>query len=350
MSLIKVGLFCSVFLFFSFSQYSQQKGGKLWGYVFGDYFFKISGDSTSQSTQYSPYSKSYQAFELRRIYLGYDYIFSDKFSSSFLLEGNDKILTNSRHGIFIKSAFLEWKTFKDVSFAIGLVPTPTWSWALNEKEWNYRSVEKTITDMRGLGIASDLGVATRGKFDNEGNYGFAFMIGNGTGQRPEFNKFKKYYGTIYAKPFKNFQTEIYADYEPVSSEKSRITLKGFASFKFRKFTLGLEAVSQNRKNEGGENINVNPFGISSFIRGNLIGKEQEILNVFIRYDFFNPDLNNDSAGYNENFFCAGLDYMPLENVHFMPNLWFNSYSSKTSSLPHRKSDLVIRMTFFYLYK
>lgn len=342
-------LFLLVLFSFTVSR-SQEKGGKLWGYVFGDYFFKIVGDSTSSLTQYSSYGNSYQAFELRRVYLGYDYTFSSKFSSSFLLEGNDKILTNSRHGIFIKSAFLEWKAFDNINFAIGLVPTPTWSWALNEKEWSYRSIEKTIIDMRGLGIASDLGIASRGRFDEKGNYGFAFMIGNGSAQRPEFNKYKKYYGTLYAKLLKNFQAEIYADYEPISSEKSRTTMKIFASARFHKFTFGVEGVSQARKNEISPGINVNPFGVSTFIRGNLISGKREILNAFLRYDFYNPDLNNDSSSYRENFFCAGFDYMPDDNVHFMPNIWINSYSPKSMSLTERKSDIVIRMTFFYVYK
>ena len=166
-------LLLALMMLSSFTNSQEKKpvetGGKVWGYVFGDYFFKAAGDSTGSGTQYSPYGNSYQGFEIRRAYLGYDYTFNDKFSSQILLEGNDKILTNTRLGLFIKTAFVEWKAFERVSFSIGLIPTPTFSWALNEKAWNYRSIEKTIIDMRGLGNASDLGVAARGKFDKAGN-------------------------------------------------------------------------------------------------------------------------------------------------------------------------------------
>ncbi|MBZ0202072.1 MAG: hypothetical protein K8I03_03550 [Ignavibacteria bacterium] len=333
------------------SLYSQDKGGKVWGYVFGDYFFKVSGDSTGSSSQYSPYSKSFQGFEIRRAYLGYDYVFNDKFSSQILLEGNDKILTSTRLGLFIKTAFVEWKAFEKVSFAIGLVPTPTISWALSEKAWNYRAIEKNLIDMRGFVLGSDLGVSARGKFDKAGNYGFAFMIGNGNGQKPEINKYKKYYGTLFAKPVKGLQMEIYGDYEPNDGEKNKTTLKGFVGYTYEKFNAGVEVFQQTQKNAGGTGIDAAPFGISGFIWGNLLGRENKpILNVFARYDMYNPDSKNDSTGYKENFITVGLDYMPIENIHFIPNVWMNSYSKKTNTTTDRKTDLAARMTFFFVFK
>ena len=65
---------------------------------------------------------------------------------------------------------------------------------------------------------------------------------------------------------------------------------------------------------------------------------------------YDPDTKNDTLGYRENFITAGLDYMPIDNVHFMPNVWVNSYSGKTSSLSEKKADVVARMTFFYVYR
>ncbi len=331
--------------------YSQDKGGKLWGYLFGDYYYKVSGDSTGGNTQYSALPKTFQAFEIRRVYLGYDYTFSDKFSSQFLLEGNDKILASTRLGIFIKAAFVEWKAFQNVSFSVGIIPTPTWSWALNEKAWNYRSVEKTIIDMRGLGNASDLGVATRGKFDKAGNYGFAFMIGNGNGQKPEVNKFKKYYGTLFAKPVTGLSLEVYGDYEPNSGDKNKATLRGFVGYQYKKFNIGAEVFQQTQQNAGGTNIDAVPFGISAFVWGTLYAKKDKpVLNAFARFDMYDPDTKNDTLGYKENFITAGLDYMPIENIHFMPNVWVNSYSGKTSSLAEKKADVVARMTFYYVYR
>ncbi|MEO8514237.1 MAG: hypothetical protein ABI543_11795 [Ignavibacteria bacterium] len=328
-----------------------EKGGKVWGYVFGDYFFKAAGDSSGSSLQYGGYPNSFQGFEIRRAYLGYDYTFNDKFSSQILLEGNDKIITSTRLGLFIKTAFVEWKAFEKMSFAIGLVPTPAFSWGLDEKAWSYRSIEKTILDMRGFAPSSDLGIATRGRFDKAGNYGFGFMIGNGNGQKPEINKFKRYYGTLFAKPVKGLQMEVYADYEPAADDKNKTTLKGFVGYTVDKFNFGVEAFEQMQKNAGGKDIDAAPFGISAFVWGNLLGKENKpVLNAFARYDMFNPDMKNDSTGYKENFITVGLDYMPIENIHFMPNVWVNSYSAKTTSATERKADVVGRMTFYFVFK
>jgi hypothetical protein len=347
----KIYLLIFIVVFSSVNIFSQDKGGKLWGYVFGDYYYKVNGDSTGGSTQYAGFPKSFQAFEIRRVYLGYDYTFNDKFSAQFLLEGNDKILTNSRLGIFIKTAYVEWKALDHASFSIGLVPTPTWSWALNEKAWNYRSIEKTILDMRGLGNASDLGIATRGKFDKAGNYGFGLMIGNGNGQRPEINKFKKYYGTLFAKPVSGLSFEVYGDYEPNSGDKNKTTLKGFTSYQTKKFTIGAEVIQQTQQNAGGTDIDVVPFGISGFVWGTLFAKKEvPVLNAFARFDYYDPDSKNDSVGYKENFITAGLDYMPIENVHIMPNVWVNSYTAKTSGGTEKRADVVARMTFYYVYR
>ncbi len=348
----------TIFIFFaliiisvSMQLQAQDKSGKLWGLVFGDYYYKVSGDSTGGTTQYAAYPKSFQAFELRRVQLGYDYTFSDKFTSSFLLEGTDKILTSTRLGVFIKTAFVEWKAFDNASFAIGLLPTPTWGWAFSEKIWNHRSIEKTISDMRGLGIATDLGVSTRGKFDKAGNYGFAFMIGNGNSQKPEFNKFKKYYGTLFAKPISGLTLEMYADYEPNNDDKNKTTLRGFTGYQYKKFNIGAEVVQQTQKNAGGVNIDAVPFGISSFVWGTLYSKkEKPVLNAFARFDLFDPNTKNDSVGYKENFITLGLDYMPIDNIHFMPNVWINSYSGKSTTAPEKKADVVARMTFYFVYR
>lgn len=72
--------------------------------------------------------------------------------------------------------------------------------------------------------------------------------------------------------------------------------------------------------------------------------------MFVRFDYYDPDMNSDSAGYKENFFTAGLDYMPIESVHIMPNIWVNSYAAKNPAYSDRKADIVGRVTFFYNYK
>ena len=60
--------------------------GKLWGYVFADYYYKVHADSLNRGTgEYSGVKENANAFDFRRVYLGYDYNISEKFSAELLL-------------------------------------------------------------------------------------------------------------------------------------------------------------------------------------------------------------------------------------------------------------------------
>ncbi|RPI18594.1 MAG: hypothetical protein EHM58_04600 [Ignavibacteriae bacterium] len=359
--------FCiSIFLFLLSSNLTAQttSGGKLSGLVFGDYFYKLSGDSSNFTGEFAPYPKTYQAFTFRRIYLTYNHVINEKFSAQFQLESSEKIITSTRYGVFIKTAFLEWANiFKGSNLQIGLVPTATW--ALNEKFWNYRPIEKTLIDFRGLGGASDMGITLKGNFEKEGNYGYTAMIGNGNGQKPEFNKLKKYYASLFAKPVKGLTIEAYSDFEPfgdvpnvtdttLSVKRNKMTLRGFAGYQTERLAVGGEFVQQTQKNFGAGNTDVVPMGFSFYVWGNILKGNtktgENMLNAFARFDMYDPNTKIDSVGFKENFLTAGLDYMPFKDVHFMPNVWFNSYTDKSSANIEKKADVVVRMTFFYVYK
>jgi hypothetical protein len=62
--------------------------GKLWGYMFGDYYVKAEADSLNRgsSSQYSGVPKNRNAFQIRRLYLGYNYNITKKFAAEVLLE------------------------------------------------------------------------------------------------------------------------------------------------------------------------------------------------------------------------------------------------------------------------
>lgn len=329
----------------------EKSGGKVHGYVFGDYFYKVGGDSTGSSSQYSSSKKADQAFQFRRLYLYYDHVFNETFAAQFLLEGNDKALTDGKHGVFVKTAYLEWKEIIPMgNLMIGLVPTPTWSspGSVAEKTWNYRSVEKTIADSRSLGSASDIGVLLRGTFDSEERFSYVVMVGNGTGQKPENNKYKKYYAGLRTKPVKELVIEGYVDFEPAADEKDKTTLKGFAAYQTETFTAGVEAVTQTQKKAGAAGADRSPFGVSFFVLAPIPSLGN--LNAFARYDLFNPDTRVSDAGFNESFITAGLDYMPIKNVHLMPNVWVNMFSDKNPAGVSRDADVVARLTFFFVYK
>lgn len=349
--------------------------GKVWGYSFGDYFYKAHSDSLGRggSNQYSSTKTGDNGFALRRLYLGYDFTISKTFSTEILLAAENWNPDNSL-APFIKYANLRWKNiWKGTDLVIGQSATPAFSKS-SEKFWSYRSVEKTITDIRKT-QSYDFGVSLQGQFDEKGNYGYNVMIGNGRGAVAENNKFKKFYGDVYGYFLdKKLLLDVYADYERVDWQPefhhSRSMFKLFAGYTTPKITFGLEGFLNHGQNDNiasingkKDTLNANALGISAFVRGKIIDQK---LNFFARMDMFNPNANYDLTAYQsykglssnydpntkEKFITAGLDFTPIKNVHFMPNVWINTYQNQDKSITGKAGsdyDLVYRMTFYYVF-
>jgi len=352
--------------------------GKLWGYMFGDYYVKGQADSLNRgsSSQYSGVPKNRNAFQIRRLYLGYNYNITKKFAAEVLLEGAPgEGLTDTKLAFYVKLANLRIKDlWKGTDLILGQVGTPGFSMS-SEPIWGYRSIEKTVIDIRGT-PSYDMGASLQGKFDPKtGNFGYDLMVGNGTGAKPEGDNFKWLYGDIWGKFFdKKLYVNFYTDYEglsPVAGMKhSRSMIKGFVAYTVPTFTLGVEAYSNHLKNDDQATeissgsvdvLSVNATGLSIFARGTLV---KDKLNFFARTDFFNPDNKIDNSKYNkyvgntggyndpstkENFITAGLDYTPMKNVHLMPNLWLNHYKNQGFATKYDASDVVYRLTFYFVF-
>ena len=362
--------------------------GRIWGNAFGDFAYKSHSDSLARggANQYTGVPQSKTAFSFRRIYLGYDYNITKKFSVELLLAAEDNfnqtspngtnttsgdLLTNNKYAFYIKLANLRWKNiFKGTDLVVGQVSTPAFS-LLSEKLWSYRSIERTISDIRRT-PSFDMGATLQGRFDSKGNYGYNVMVGNGTQAKPENDKFKWIYGDVYAMFLdKKLVFDLYADYLRLNRvdgfHHSRNMVKGFASYNTSAFTIGLEAfVNKGNKDVvgirtiGKDTLDASAKGISAYVHGNIVkGK----LRYFVRYDHYNPDSKYDNSTYSkytgftsnyepsnkENFFTAGLDFMPAKNVHFMPNIWYSQYIANQAGASNTDHDLVYRVTFYYIF-
>ena len=350
--------------------------GKVWGYAFGDYFMKLHADSLNRgNTQYANKPENTNTFEFRRIYLGYDYNISEKFSSEFLISHEGTTLSdNVTRTVFVKAANVKWSNIlPNTDIIFGQQATPAFSNTI-EKFWGYRSIEKTILDMRGVCASNDLGIAIKSKLlsNNRTEIGLHLMVGNGTAQKIETDVFKKIYGGLYALLLdKKLLIDLYTDYTRVQLNpyhKSKLGIKGAVAYKTDMVTAGFEVFNQILENNviladslGASSVdtaNSIAFGASVFVKGQII---KEKLGYFARYDMYNPDtkFNNaktyfsGSAPNTETFLTIGFDYIPVKNVHIMPNIWYNSYNNRTKDvkgLTKSDNDFVARVTFYYLFK
>jgi hypothetical protein len=347
--------------------------GKVWGYVFGDFADKLHTNSFNMSnTQYASTPKDFTSFEFRRIYLGYDYDLSEHFSSQFLLAYEGQTTSDGSRSVFIKAANLRWKNiFKNSDLVMGQMPTSTFA-TISEPIWGYRSLEKTSMDMRKIGGSNDVGVSLQGKFNDKGDYGYNLMIGDGSGAKPETDKFKKKYADIWAKFMdQKITLDFGGDNEIAQTtpyKKSKTTIKGFAAYQTPQFTIGLEVFSQLQKNNTvltqpvpstvKDTVNAAASGLSIFAKGVISSKVGWVL----RYDHYNPDNKfnaNDvyaasySGSFTENFILAGLDFQPIKTVHIMPNIWYDGYNNRyaaVNKLSKSSYDLAARVTVYYVFK
>ena len=363
--------------------------GQLWGAAFGDFAYKSNADILNRgANQYTGIPVNTNLFQWRRLYLGYNYWISQKFSVEFLLSSendyqsgvlgqttNGDILADNKFSPFVKWANLRWKNlWKGTDLVVGQMNDPSVGITArnsqtSEEVWAYRCIEKTIDDVRSTPVY-DMGIALQGWFDPGGNYGYDLMAGNGQASRPENDAYKWFYGDAYAKFFnKRLVVDLYQDYEKLNWgvfvkgpngawNHDRNMTKLFAAWTTPKFTAGFEGLRTTLMgdvNVTGKDGNhyyrtTQAMDMSFFVRGRILSdhKGNAKLGFFARYDNYDPssDLssiinNSNTKSYiatttaydpttKEQFVVAGFDFTPTKNVHFMPNVEISTYNSTVS--------------------
>ncbi|BAU53014.1 hypothetical protein [Mucilaginibacter gotjawali] len=397
---------------------------RVWGYTFGDFYYTAHADNDFVSatgvpeggagalskrggeTNYSGVPTYRNAFQFRRVYLGYDYEITKKFKAEFLLASEPGANTNAATGttiqngdnlvdgkmaLWIKNANLRVRDlWTGTDFVIGMQSTPGFALneagtngptSLSEATWGYRSIEKTITDFH-KNNSYDLGASLQGTFDPATkNFGYVVMLGNNSqasllsAANANTGFYKIVYGDLWAKFFdKKLFLDIYADAAKTAPATAAIggqqhnMFKIFAAYNTKPITIGVEAYTQSFTN-GVTNSTTKTVedataqGLSIWVKGGLAKN----LNYFARYDTYNPDTkftaadsyaaNTNYSSYTptvkEQFYTAGLDYTPYKNVHFEPNVWLVDYkdqrTSTTTGYVAPDHTLVFRFTFFFTF-
>lgn len=246
---------------------------RLWGYAFGDEYYAGHADAGNRGpeTMYNGVPTYRNAFQFRRLYLGYDYDISKKFKAEVLLASepnantgtvgatstststttltgvlggtattttktttttsvsNGDNLVDGKMAFWIKNFNLRVRdVWNGTDFVIGEMSTPGFALnepgtngptSLSESTWAYRSVEKTITDFH-KNNSYDVGAALQGTFDPATkNFGYVAMVGNNStssllsASNANTGFYKIFYGDIWAKFLdQHLYVDFYADY------------------------------------------------------------------------------------------------------------------------------------------
>jgi hypothetical protein len=341
-------LFFSILVCFLGTTSAQNNTPKFSGYMFGDYYYVAdSHDSTL---------KDLNGFQFRRIYITTDYSISDKFVSRFRLEadqGNGSLTAGNKIGVMVKDAWLKWKNIFDGSdLVFGLSPTPAYD--VSEAVWEHRYLEKTIMDFYGIVPSRDLGIDLKGKFDHKGTVKYWAKIGNNSGNSPEVNKYKRFYGLLEFNPIPEFLFTIYGDYasypkvaDPVSSDmKDNSAFVGAAFLNYNQkgsFSLGAEGFIKSQQNNTVNSDNTaletqNGFGVSIWGYVNFT----KTIQLVGRFDTIDPNTNLNNDG--KNMILGGVQFNPDENVSISPNIEVFTYQKDGVN-----NDVVPRITFFWKF-
>ena len=328
--------------------------GRISGYMFGDVYYNATGDPVHHYTAAGADSdkvnidgapnigRDLNGIQLRRVYFQLDNDLSVKFSTRFRLEMDGKELTSGgKLGVFVKNAYLQVKNLVPRgNFFFGEITTPTFE--NTEEFWQYRSIEKTIVDFRGLGGASDLGVELKGFVDGGHTIGYSAMVGNGTGQKPETNRYKRVYLALPLNLLRDLKLEPYADYEWGVNGTDKALYKIFAGYEFKKVAIGGEFLTQVAHSRVAPNSE--PRAWSAFARVTPM----PTLGGYVRYDRFQP--NKRAANrLDSDLLIAGLDWQPYKDVHVMPNVEATQYRAQGAAVAPAHHDTQARVTFYYKF-
>jgi hypothetical protein len=357
--------------------------GKFSGYMFGDMYYNVARD-TSFATGHNTPSKTaltgprdMQGFQFRRIYFAYDNDISTQFTSRFRLEADQSALTTSTKSadgdgtyqgkitVFVKDAYLKWKNvFGNNDLIFGIQPTTAYDFS--EGAWGYRSLEKTIMDLRGIIPSRDFGLALRGKITDDGMFNYWAMITNGDGNSPASSKFHRYSLNLQVKPADNWNITLNGDYRaqyntndinstatPKATVSNGIlTASLFLGYNVKnQYSFGVEAFNQSIANQFIDNVttpttqnSLTAMGVSVWGTYNF----QPDLALVARYDYYDPNTNGDSKGDLRNYILGGLSWKADKNVSIIPNVQYETYEAPVNGTGPDAS-LNARLTFYYIF-
>lgn len=328
--------------------------GRISGYGFGDLYYNLEGDprhayapSGADSGRAAidnsgkPITRDLNGLAIRRIYFQLDNDLTIRVATRLRLEIDGKSLTSDgKIGVNVKSAYVQVRSvIPRGDFQVGMLSTPTWETA--EEFWQYRSIEKTVGDFRGFASATDMGVLLKGFVDGEHRVGYAAAVANGTGQSPENNRYKKFYLSL---PMRagDLRFDPYVDYEDAAGNLDRTTYRLFAGYELRRMAAGVEWY--DRVNHRAGIPNQEPCAWSIFTRAAV----HPLFAVFVRLDDYRPD-RRAANRVDSRMWIAGVDWQPVKDVHFMPNVESMQYRARGTAIAPSHHDLQARITFYYRF-
>jgi hypothetical protein len=199
-----------------------------------------------------------------------------------------------------------------------------------------------------MASSRDFGLALKGKFDERGIFKYNLMFSNGSSNKQEIDKGKSGLLSLAFYPVKEFVIEVYGDYADHTGNTDWYTLQAFLGYKTKTVRAGILYADQTRQNEDVEDQKMR---VASLF---IVGEVSEQFSLFGRVDRnFDPNPQGDKIAFipfdptaSNIFLVGGVDWHPVKQVRFMPNVEFIKYDENDDGVTP-VSDIIGRITFFW---
>lgn len=280
------------------------KFGRVYGLIYTDVFARINSEVRSS------------AFEMKRIYLGYEKVMNDAFEANIKIDiGSPDDLSPfslARRYAYFKNAYVKYHSHK-LSILFGIIDLQQFK--LQEKIWEHRYIEKSFADLYRFGSSADLGALINYQWNDWLSSDITMMNGDGYTQLHNQSNYK-YGGGLTVHPVKKLVVRGYYDITYHDIMQSTLTL--FAGYQDKELlSAGLE---YNHRFNQAYQEDYQRYGYSCYITWYFIEKWQ----VFARYDHVfsniiheetNPwNLNNDGSK-----IIGGVEYSPIPQIKMALN-------------------------------
>ena len=291
------------FLLIAFTAFAQENDfephGKPVLRIFSNYHATLEGGETAQ------------AFELQRVYLGYQHNFSKNLSGQAVLDVGDPGVGGLQMTAYVKNAYLKYKT-GNFSTNFGLISTTQFK--VQESAWGYRYIEKSFQDAYKFNSSADLGISASYKIGDIISADVIVANGEGYKKIEADSTFRTGFGLTLT-PINGLTVRGYYDFS--TNEVTQSSLAAFIGYEIGFISIGAEYMKMsNYKFTSNQELN----GLSFYSTAKLGDK----LKVFGRFDNLS---SNVLAGETEawqlskdgQLYIAGLEFSPVKGVKLAPN-------------------------------
>jgi hypothetical protein len=331
------------------------------GLMFGDYYWYYRRHQDQISDTNPTAVEGQHGLWFRRIYFTYDFAYNEKFSTRFRIEMNSNgDFSGGELVPDVKDAYLRWSYKGKQQLTLGIQPTVTFEWL--DRFWGLRHIEKTPADLYRIDSSRDFGLTFGGPTSIKG-LTYAAQFGNESSNGSETNgdKILRFEGRYESNP--GVALEAFYSLASRPARQDWQTAQGVAGFRKGVARVAAQYLWQERRSGQVDVANQTIAIWSGFGVWDFLPKKADL---FVRVDDVKGHRGDLETGLPDaeeieywllssqspfTTWILGGEWYLHSSIRVGPNLELVRYAHDPdpSKFPGRRSDSILRFTFFWTF-